>query len=161
MWDIRRLLSWVRAQDAPAVGVMGLSLGGYNTALLASLDAGLACAIPGIPATDFSRLLFEHTQEAQARLLEGAGLTQDLLREVFRVVSPLALAPLVPHEGRAIFGGIVDRLVPPDQVRDQHEHWGAPTIAWYPGGHMTFGRDAGVKACIRGALQAGDLIPAV
>ena len=37
MWDIRRLLAWVRAQGEPLVGVMGLSLGGYNTALLAAL----------------------------------------------------------------------------------------------------------------------------
>jgi len=58
MWDMRRLLSYLRGPlGVEKVGVFGLSLGGYNTALLASLDSGLACAIPGIPAVDFSRLL--------------------------------------------------------------------------------------------------------
>jgi hypothetical protein len=160
MWDIRRLLSWIRGQDAPAVGVMGLSLGGYNTALLASLDSGLTCAIAGIPATDFSRLLFEHSQPSDVSLLERAGLTHEVVRDAFRVISPLVLEPKVAHEGRAIFGGIVDRLVPPDQVRDLHEHWDEPQIAWYPGGHMTFVRDAGVKSCIHATLQRGGLVAA-
>src|SRR5262245_43282061 len=57
MWDLRRLLSWLREdQQAPAVGALGFSLGGYNTALLASLDEGLACAVAGIPVTDFARI---------------------------------------------------------------------------------------------------------
>jgi predicted esterase YcpF (UPF0227 family) len=37
MWDIRRILHWVRTQGAPSVGVHGVSLGGYQTALLAEL----------------------------------------------------------------------------------------------------------------------------
>jgi hypothetical protein len=160
MWDIRRLLSWARGQGAPAVGVFGLSLGGYNTALLASLDDDLVCAIPGIPATDLGRLLFEHSQPAEQRALEGAGLTQELVGDVLRVVSPLALEPKVAPEGRAIFAGVVDRLVSPDQVRDLHTHWGAPPIAWYQGGHMTFSRDLAVKACIRSTLAGTGLTTA-
>jgi esterase/lipase len=38
MWDIRRILHWIRAQGAPSVGVHGVSLGGYQTALLAALE---------------------------------------------------------------------------------------------------------------------------
>ena len=158
MWDIRRLLSWVRGQGAPAVGVLGLSLGGYTTALLASLDDDLVCAIPGIPATDFSRLLFENSRESDLRVLNSAGLTQDVVRDAFRVISPLVLEPKVPLDGRAIFGGVADRLVPPDQVRDLHAHWGEPTIAWYQGGHVTFMRDLGVKACIQSTLQGSGLV---
>ena len=60
----------------------------------------------------------------------------------------LVLEPKVAHEGRAIFGGIADRLVPPDQVRDLHEHWDEPSIAWYQGGHLTFTRDPDVKSCV-------------
>ena len=62
---MRRLISWLQTQDAPGIGVLGLSLGGYNTALLASVQPGLACAIAGIPATDFSRLLFEHSHQSR------------------------------------------------------------------------------------------------
>src|SRR5262249_47754072 len=55
MWDLRRLLAWIRSQGAIRLGAYGLSLGGYTTALFASLEADLACAIAGIPAADFLR----------------------------------------------------------------------------------------------------------
>ena len=42
MWDLRRWLGWIRAQGGSRIGVYGLSLGGYNAALLACLDAELA-----------------------------------------------------------------------------------------------------------------------
>jgi hypothetical protein len=160
MWDIRRLLSWVRAQDAPAIGAFGLSLGGYNTALLASLDSQLACAIPGIPASDFSRLFFEHSHDSQRNEMRAQGLTPEVLREVLRVVSPLALEPKVAPEGRAIFAGVVDRLVPPEHVRALHRHWGEPPIVWYQGGHVTFMREPEVRACVATTLRSSGLVAA-
>ncbi len=160
MWDIRRLLSWVRSQEAPAIGAMGLSLGGYNTALLASLEGSLKCAIAGIPATDFARLLTEHSQDSQLRELAAHGLTREALAGVFQVVSPLALEPKVAHAGRAIFAGVADRLVPPDQVRDLYLHWDEPKIAWYQGGHLTFMRDAEVRSCVESTLRSTGLLAA-
>ncbi len=158
MWDIRRLLSWVRAQEAPAIGVLGLSLGGYNTALLASVEPGLACAIPGIPATSFERLLFGHSHDAQTRELLDAGVSPELLHQVFRPISPLVLEPKVAPEGRAIFGAVADRLVPPDQVRDLYEHWGEPPIEWYQGSHLTFMRERGVKSLIETTLRENGVL---
>ena len=157
MWDIRRLLSWVRAQGAPAVGVHGLSLGGYNTALLASLDDDLACAIPGIPAVDFGRLLWEHMSESQVRDMENAGLTRKLANEVLRVVSPLAVEPKVPHAHRAIFGGVADRLVPAEQVRDLWLHWQKPEIVWYQGAHITFMLDPRVRELVERTVRGAGL----
>ncbi len=159
MWDMRRLLSWIRAQDPYGIGVLGLSLGGYNTALLASLDEDLLCAIPGIPATSFEGLLYEHSHETQLRELHDRGLTRELFSQVFRPISPLVLEPKVAPEGRAIFGGVADRLVPPDQVRDLHEHWGSPPIAWYQGGHLTFVREPAVRALIEDTFQRSGLLP--
>ena len=153
MWDIRRLLSWVRAQEAPSIGVLGLSLGGYSAALLACIEPGLACAIPGIPATSFERLLFAHAHPAQAQEFLAAGITPEILHDLFRPISPLVLEPKVAPEGRAIFGGVADRLVSPDQVRDLHEHWGQPRLEWYQGSHLSFVRERGVKDLIETTLR--------
>ena len=160
MWDIRRLLSWVRGQDPRAVGAMGLSLGGYNTALLAGLEPGLACAIAGIPATDLPRLLVTLGVEPEPGTSQDAVLSGEKVAEIYRVVSPLVLEPRVPFENRAIFSGVADRLVTPDQVRDLHTHWGEPRIAWYQGGHMTFSRDADVKDCVLSTLIEAGLVSA-
>ena len=153
MWDVRRILSWVRAEGAPRVGVYGLSLGGYTTALLSCLDGDLACAIPGIPATDFVRLGRRYSTPMLLREAEAIGLSWEDIENVFRVVSPLALEPKVAPERRYIFGGIADRLVPPDQVRDLWLHWSKPRIAWYAGSHLSFGWEPEVKALLRDALN--------
>ncbi|MFP6630701.1 MAG: alpha/beta hydrolase [Myxococcota bacterium] len=158
IWDIRRLLSWVRAQDAPAIGVFGLSLGGYSAALLACVEQDLACSIPGIPATSFERLLFRHAHDAMVREFLRAGLTEQILSRVFRPISPLVLEPKVAPEGRAIFGGVADRLVPPDQVRDLHEHWDEPPIEWYQGSHLSFARERGVKNLIETTLRQNGIV---
>jgi hypothetical protein len=146
MWDLRRLLAWVRAGSDAPIGAYGLSLGGYTTALLASLDDRLACAVAGIPVTDFARTFYRHGGPWQERAATHAGLSELVMAEVLRVVSPLALAPKVPHEHRAIFGGVADRLVPPDQVCDLWRHWGEPRIAWYQGSHLTLGLHPEVRA---------------
>jgi dienelactone hydrolase len=158
MWDIRRILSWVRGQGGSRIGVHGLSLGGYNTALLACLDDDLACAMPGIPATDFSRLVWRHGPRLQIRYAEAQGLLQDEVTETTRVVSPLALEPRVPKERRYIFGGVADQLVPADQVRDLWHHWDRPRIEWYQGGHVSFRLHRPVTRMLDEALRECELV---
>jgi hypothetical protein len=154
MWDIGRMVRWVREQEgAEHVGVHGLSLGGYTTALFASVADDLRCAIPGIPATDFARLFWRHGPDLQIRYMEHQGVIHDEVAEVMRVISPLALEPKVPHAHRAIFGGVADRLVPPDQVRDLWRHWDRPEIVWYQGAHVTFPVHPEVRALVERTLR--------
>jgi hypothetical protein len=158
MWDIRRLLGWLRSeQAAPAVGVVGLSLGGYNAALLASLADDLACVVAGIPLTDFTRAIFRHGPALHLADALHHGVEEGDIRRISSVISPLDIPPRVPHEHRYIFGATGDRLVPPDQVRDLWEHWERPAIAWYPGGHLTFRAHASVRRMMRTALRESGL----
>ncbi len=153
-WDIRRMVSWLRAEGATAIGAYGLSLGGYNAALLASLERDLACVIAGIPAVDFTRLYFRHGPPVQLLEAELHGIEEHHMDEILRVVSPLSIAPRVPREQRYLFAAVADRLVPADQVRDLWRHWERPRIEWYQGGHVTFLRHAGVRTLIDDALRS-------
>ncbi|HEY5656841.1 MAG TPA: hypothetical protein VIY27_03540, partial [Myxococcota bacterium] len=81
IWDMRRMIGWIRAEGAEGIGVYGLSLGGYNAALLASLDEGLACAIAGIPASDFARLFFRHRPTLQVRRAVLHGIEETRVAE--------------------------------------------------------------------------------
>ena len=153
IWDLRRVISWVRGRGAIGVGAFGLSLGGYTVALLAGLEEHLSCVIAGIPAADFARLGGD---------VEGGppGLAPGSVSDfeaVLRVVSPLAVEPRVPGDRRFLFGGSVDRLVPPDQVRDLWEHWERPRICWFEGSHMSYRSEAGVRALIAEALSESGL----
>ena len=156
-WDLRRIVSWVRAQGATQIGVYGLSLGGYSTALLASLEPGLACAIAGIPATDFARLSWKHGPQDSLRRAEEAGIGLGETVDLTKVVSPLALQPQLLHEQRYIFGGTADQLIPPDLVRDLWWHWEKPAMHWYPGAHCTFGAHSAVRGFVERALRESGL----
>lgn len=157
VWDIRRLLSWIRLQEPESlIGLNSLSLGGYVASLVASLETGLTCAILGVPVADLVELLGRHS---------GLGYddprrhTMELAEPIGRMVSPLSLTPLVPMQGRFIYAGVADRLVHPrEQVIRLWEHWGKPEIVWYPGGHTGFFRSRPVQRFVWDALQQSGLL---
>ena len=137
VWDIRRLLTWLRAQGATSVALYGVSLGAYVVALLAGLEEADA-VVAGIPVVDIPRLFHQHSPvHIRARSIEHhimGGTAED----VFKVVSPLAFAPKVPRQRRFLYAGYGDRLALPDQARQLWQHWGEPRIGWYPGNHVGY-----------------------
>jgi pimeloyl-ACP methyl ester carboxylesterase len=157
MWDVRRLLGWVRAQGNSPIGVMGYSLGGYNTALLTTLEDQLACAIVGVPLTDISSVVLRHGPALKLLQAQQAGLSHARMSEVMRVVSPLALEPKLPIERRAIFAAVADRLVAPKSASEFWEHWGQPRMEWYQGGHITFRAHPHIRALIETSLRGAGL----
>ena len=116
----------------------GLSLGGYTTALLAALEPDLACAIAGIPASDFVELFRTHTEEPDAAEAKRMGRFWDDTKRLLTVVSPLAMPPRIPRDRRYIFAGVADRLAPPGAAQALWEHWERPRILWYQGTHTSF-----------------------
>jgi dienelactone hydrolase len=168
-WDVRRLNESVRQaiydvdlvrrwllreNDAP-VGVLGLSLGGYLTALLAGLRSDLAFAVP-VAAPASLAWLPQRLFHFGHRLPLAPPMPPDVLARAYRVHSPLSFPLTVPRERTIIVGGRGDGVVPPEQVTALWRHWGAPRLHWFSGGHTTpFGRarllesiDAHVRALL-------------
>jgi len=156
LWDLRRHIAWIRAQDPDArIGVLGYSLGGYNASLLAAYEPGLDFVIAGIPAVDFAPLLWRHLPDPQRRYFQAHGLDPARYAALLRVVSPLARPPQLPAERLHIFAGSADCVVPPDQPLRLARHWNRP-VNWYPGGHLSFRGQGMVQRCIADAMtQAG------
>lgn len=108
-YDLRALLAWLRARGAPWVGVMGMSLGGYTSALLATVERDLAFAVPVIPlasvadfARDRGRLGGADTMPAQHAALERA----------YTIVSPLVRPAVIPSSRLLIVGAESDAITP-------------------------------------------------
>jgi len=141
IWELRRLAGWLRADGAPAIGVYGMSLGGYTAALFASLERGLACAVPYVPAVSLPALLGASRSPEQRRLRESLGLSDALLSDAWASHEPLRHRPRVAPEGRLILAGLSDRICAPDQAEALWEHWERPSIHWFAGSHLAhFGR---------------------
>jgi len=153
IWDIRRVLTWVRRQNDVQPGVLGASLGGYTAGLLAGVEEGLAGAVLGIPAADLTSLLWWHAAAGSRRRAEQAGLTPDNMARVMRVVSPLHVTPRIDRMRRYVFAGLVDSLVPAVEVIKLWEHWDRCSIQWYPGAHLSFGLHAQVNSFLAAALR--------
>jgi dienelactone hydrolase len=152
VWDIRRLIRWIRAGGDDTVGVFGLSLGGYTAALLASLEPELACVVVGLPASDFIGLAQLHVPSNILEAAHDTGLVWEQVARLYRVISPLAMEARVSWERRYLVGATADRIVPLTQVRQLWRHWQRPQSCWYRGSHLSFVAEARVQAWLRDAL---------
>jgi len=160
VWDIRRTISWIRARGAQRVGVYGLSLGGCNAAMVASIDDDLTCAIAGIPVVDFPRVARDNAPWV-LDWYHDRGTDWNLLSSTMRVVSPLGMQPLLPVDRRFIFAGHADRVVPPHQARALWMHWNQPDIHWYPGGHVFGFMSRDVQEFVGRSLQQAGMLELV
>jgi pimeloyl-ACP methyl ester carboxylesterase len=166
-WDVRRLNEavrqaihdvdivrrWLAAESTLPIGLVGLSLGGYLTALLAGLCPDLAFAVPVAAPSSLAWLphrLFGLATTGDVRPPVAA----DVLDAAYRVHSPLTFPLAIPRERTFIVGGLGDGVVPPEQVEALWRHWHEPAVHWFSGGHSTpFGR-ARVVARIDEHLRA-------
>jgi hypothetical protein len=159
VWDVRRAISWVRAQGGAPVGLYGISLGGYVSSLVSALEDDLRCVIAGIPAVDFACLARDNEPWIMRRYDRDFALDWQLVRAITHVVSPLAFTPKIPRDGRFIYAGVADRIARPDQARALWRHWERPAIHWFQGGHMLGLRDPGLAPFIENALRETELLP--
>jgi hypothetical protein len=157
VWDVRRILAWIRAEQPGArIGLNSISLGGFVTGLVASLDADLTCAILGVPPANLVELLGRHSGLAAD---DPRRRTLDLAEPIGRMISPLSMQPKVAPQGRFIYAGVADRIVHPRrQVMQLWEHWGRPDIGWYHGGHTGFFEARPVQRYVDAALVQSGLI---
>jgi pimeloyl-ACP methyl ester carboxylesterase len=133
MGDLRDLFRWFGERGHPAVGAIGMSLGGYTTALLATVEPELAFGVPMIPLASLADFARDHgrlgttpmEQRAQHRALDA----------VHRVVSPLHRKPLLPPERLLVIGAEADRITPLSHARRIARHFDAPLETWH-GGHL-------------------------
>ena len=136
VWDVRRVVAWIRARGGTQIALYGISLGAYVSALVSSLEDDLAGVIAGIPAVDFARLARDHEPRELRRYGADARIDWNHVRAATQAVSPLALPPRVPRERRFIFAGTADRVARPDQARALWRHWDRCAIHWFAGGHV-------------------------
>ncbi len=157
VWDVRRLLRWIRQEEPQArIGLNSISLGGLVAGLTASLEDGLSCAILGVPVADLTTLLSRHAGISRT---DPRRETVDAAAPLGRMVSLLSLSPRVPMRGRFIYAGVADQLVHPrEQVIRLWEHWGKPGIVWYQGGHTGFFQSRPVQPAIDAALVQSGLV---
>jgi pimeloyl-ACP methyl ester carboxylesterase len=152
--DVRVLAGFLRGLGAPSVGIMGMSLGGYTAALVATIERDLAFAVPIIPLVsiaDFAR--------DQGRL--GAGTQADAQRAALEaanwVVSPLARPRLVPKERVLVIAAESDRVTPIAHAERLAQHFDVRLLRLH-GGHLVQTWRAPAFRAVREMLQGSGIV---
>jgi pimeloyl-ACP methyl ester carboxylesterase len=153
--DLRVLAGLLEARGAPAIGIMGMSLGGYTTALMATLQRDLAFVVPIIPLSsvaDFAR--------DQGRLGKGerAAMQHEALEAANRVVSPLARPSLVARDRILVIGAEADQVTPIRHAERLAAHFDVPLLR-LPGGHLLQAWRAPAFRAVKALLRTHGLIP--
>jgi pimeloyl-ACP methyl ester carboxylesterase len=141
--DLGALRDWLRQRGAPTVGVMGMSLGGYVSALAATLDP-YDFVVPMIPlgsiadfARDGGRLGSTPDEEyTQHRWMDAA----------HHVVSPLARPSLVPAQRAMVITGEGDRITPAAHAQRLAQHLNARLHVLHGGHLLQFWRTKAFRA---------------
>ncbi len=155
--DVRGLLGWIRAQDEQPIGLYGVSLGGYVTALVGALEEPLACLIAGIPAVDFPAVFASQTP-GRLRRTDWYERFMTEMREVHRVVSPAIAVPRTAAQRRFIYAGRGDRILRPlQQAAQLWRLWEEPSIYWFDGGHVAHVRSPDIRLFVDQALASSGL----
>jgi len=136
--DFRIFLDYLESRGAGKIGVTGISLGGYTSALLAAVEDRLHLAIPNVPVASLPDLVLEWFPMNMAikSLLKVSGTSIREARHMLAVHSPLSYQPLIPKERLMVIAGAGDRLAPPKHARLLWDHWDRCRIHWFPGNHL-------------------------
>lgn len=161
--DLRALALFLRARGASAVGAMGMSLGGYTTALWASIagpsdPGGIDFAVAIVPAVSLARLMWHHGEHSPAqRWATKAGIDENLLTDALMVHAPTTRPPRVATDRLFVIGGKGDGITPPEQASALAAHWNTDVL-WFAGGHLTqLGRGEAMRTVRRALGRAGFL----
>lgn len=133
VFDHRALFDHLQRCGVHDLGVMGMSLGGYSAALLATLERALRFAVFLVPLAAIEDFAFKsgrmigHAAEQLVQL--------DALRRAQRVVSPFARPPQLPAARVVSVAGESDLVTGVEQARKLSQHFGGQ-LTLFHGGHL-------------------------
>ena len=136
--DFRSIVDYLRHTGVDRIALTGISLGGYTSALVASVDDRLEAVIPNCPVVT-PKTMFDEWFPANKLVDLGLRLSDISPGELTAGLSyhcPLNYPPLVPKDRRMIITGLGDRMAPPGQAVMLWEHWDRCALRWFPGSHV-------------------------
>jgi dienelactone hydrolase len=136
IYEIHVITEWLRQQTSAPVGLLGLSLGAYLSALMAGLKSNLDFVVPMVPPVCFGDLAWRFL--SQSRYYRGAtpAFSRQELRAGYRVHSPLTYVCRTEKRKILIVAGRGDQIVPPEHPHALWRHWDQPEIYWFSGSHL-------------------------
>lgn len=136
--DFRSLIDYLEYTGVDRIALTGMSLGGYTSALIASVDDRIQAVIPNVPVVTPDRTVDEWFPANKMVALRDliVGTDRELSEAATMFSSPLNYRPLPAKDRRLIIAGLGDRLAPPEQAEMLWNHWDRCAFHWFPGNHV-------------------------
>jgi dienelactone hydrolase len=130
--DLRAWSAWLRAEGASAVGTVGMSLGGYTAALLATVDPTVDFTTLMVPLASLGDAYLQHRARQPDPPPAWVGKRID---DSLRVVSPLSRPPAVAPESVLVLAAGNDGITPAAHAHRLRDHFDA-RFETFAGGHL-------------------------
>lgn len=154
IYEVHTVVGWLRERSGAPVGLLGLSLGGYLSALMAGLTPQLDFVISMVPPVCMGDLAWRFfSQSRRYRRADSPAFSREELRAAYRVHSPLTHPRRVEKARLLVLAGRGDQIVPPDHPHALWQHWGEPDICWFAGSHLAPFRRGHIFATIAAHLE--------
>jgi pimeloyl-ACP methyl ester carboxylesterase len=157
MADFRDFVAFLAARGHPKIGVMGMSLGGYSTALAATLEPSLAFAVPIIPLASIpdAALLNGHLGPPG----EESKTQHKALEAVHAMTSPLHRKLAIPASSVLVIGAEHDRITPIENARKLATHFHSKLETMHGGHLLQLGRNERFRSIGRFLTELGVVEP--
>lgn len=132
MHDLHGSFQILRDMGAMDIGLVGASLGGYNTALFISLTDMASFGAMTVPAFNFSRPLGPDTARLPFAVDEDL---REKIKRVWELHSPLNFYPKIPVDRILIVASRGDLICPFKYVNILCDRWGVTRKHFLAGGH--------------------------
>ncbi len=129
--ETRACARWLRRSGCPAVGLMGISLGGWLGGLTICHDSGFDCAALLEPVARLDRLVGE---VRFCESLRPAWAGQKITVGKLKLTENL---PAIPKKNILLIESIYDLFVPPDTMEELWKAWGEPEMWRMKHGHIS------------------------
>ncbi len=129
--ETRAFAAWLRQQGCPAVGLLGISLGGWLAGLAICHDPYFACAVLLTPVACMDRLVAESAFCRGIRLaLKGRPIDAGKLNLTQG-------RPVIAKENILLIEAVHDLFVPCETMEELSRAWGQPALWRLPHGHLS------------------------
>ena len=135
--EIRALTGWLLDEGCPAVGLVGVSIGGWAPGLIACSDAHIAAVVLIMPAVAWRMwrssppIVWRRARKA-FQALRPAHEAMDTTR-----LNLISSTPVIPKENILLIKGNHDLFADTQPIEELWQNWGHPEIWRLPHGHIS------------------------
>lgn len=137
--ELRQLMGWLREHGTPEFGVIGTSYGGWNAALLSSLEEDLRFVGLVQPIVNVEAAIWENpTAAVMRRLLARQGISRGEIVRHAHLSSPMHGIPLCGGDRVIVTAGAYDTVSPRAELVALRELWPGATLLDVKQGHFGY-----------------------